>query len=153
MSGLRRRIFGGTPDESDLDSSRDVSPAPGHSSLSSMLSPNDRTDYAVVPAKKLKQLTKDTKKGKGSKRRNFWIFGLGGLFGLVLAGFFASSNGALDKLVTLAGLENMNLDSLLDVLPAGLIRDVQDLQVSHISYRTRTPTALMLTKVSLFAVS
>jgi len=111
MSELRRRIVnvfvGGDSPASTPSISRENSPSPD--------------DYRVVPAQQYKSLTKK----KGSKRRNFWIFGLGGLFGIVLAGFFASGNDMMD----LAMLRDMNLDSILDVLPAGLIKDAQDLQV------------------------
>ncbi|KAK4497868.1 hypothetical protein PRZ48_010523 [Zasmidium cellare] len=121
MSTLRRRIFGtsGRNDESS-DSSRDASPAPAPKEAGG-------DAYRVIPKEKLEKLRAGVKQ-KGSKRRNAWVFGLGGLFGVLLAGFFASSNGSLDKLVTMAGLEDMNLDSILDVLPAGLIREVRDLQ-------------------------
>lgn len=114
MSELRRRIvsvFGGGDSPASTPSiSRENSPAPD--------------DYKVVPAQQYKSLTK---KPKGTKRRNFWIFGLGGLFGIVTAGFFASSNDMMD----LAMLRDMNLDSIMDVLPAGLIKDARDLQVSR----------------------
>lgn len=132
MSDLRRRIFGvGTPD-STPSSSRDASPAPAQ---------RDDGEYKVIPKPALDKLRKEVKgvRRKGSKRRNVWIFALGGLFGIFAAGFFASNNGSLDKLVELAGIRDMNLDSVLDVLPAGLIKDVQDLQV-------RSPT----TALSLF---
>jgi hypothetical protein len=66
------------------------------------------------------------KKGK-NKRKNAWIFGLGGLFGLVVAGFFASSN----EMIDLKSLEGMNLDSILDALPASFVSSAQQLQVSR----------------------
>ena len=133
MSSLRRRIFGaGTPD-STPSASRDASPAPKQSS-------SDRNskgappaeDYKVIPATQLEELTKKGHKrgGSGRKRRNAWIFGLGGLFGLFVAGFFASSTGSLDRLVDMAGWSDLTLDSILDVLPAGLIKDIQKMQVS-----------------------
>ena len=123
MSELRRRIFGvGTPD-STPDVSRDPSPAPPRRSDGT---PDE--NYKVVAAEKLEQLRKKAHQ-KGRKRRNAWIFGLGGLFGIFIAGFFASNNGSLDRLVEVAGLQDMNLESLLDVLPTGLIRDIQDMQV------------------------
>lgn len=125
MSDLRRRIFGvGTPDSTPA-SSRDASPAPAR--------PDDETaeakDYKVIEAKELEKLHKRKHKERHSKKRNAWIFGLGGLFGILAAGMFATPEGSLDKLVELAGIKEMNLDSILDVLPAGLIADVQDLQV------------------------
>lgn len=114
MAELRRRIFG-------TSSSPAATPEPSREG-----SPAGSDDYRIIPAKKLQKLTSSSK-SKGSKRRNFWIFGLGGLFGIVVAGFFASSN---DMMMDLASLKDMNLDSLLDVLPAGLINDARDLQVS-----------------------
>ena len=119
MSDLRRRIFGvGTPD-STPSVSRDSSPAPAR--------PGDQvTDYKIVPADRLE---KTSSKHRGRKRRNAWVFGLGGLFGVLAAGFFASPTGSLDRLVDMAGWNDLNLDSILDVLPAGLIKDVQQLQV------------------------
>jgi phospholipid:diacylglycerol acyltransferase len=95
--------------------------------------------YKVVPAEKLDKLSKKVR--KGTKRRNAWIFFLGGLFGIFVAGFFASSNGSLEKLVEMAGLEDMNLDSILDVLPAGLIKEVRDLQVGLSAFLALVPYA------------
>ena len=120
MSDLRRRIFGvGTPD-STPSTSRDASPAPGGDKVG--------PEYQVIPKEKLEKLRQDVKhiKRKGTKRRNAWIFALGGAFGIFLAGFFASTNGNLERLVDMAGIRDLNV---MDVLPAGLIRDVQDLQV------------------------
>ena len=124
MSELRRRIFGVGSTETTPSSSWDASPAPGQKD-------GVGGDYKVVPKDTLDKLRKDVKavKRKGTKRRNAWIFVLGGAFGIFLAGFFATNNGSLDKLVEMAGIKEMNLDTLFDVLPAGLIKDVQDLQV------------------------
>lgn len=122
MSQLRRRIFGSASNGHDSDSSREQSPAPAPESAGGEA-------FRIVPKETLEKLKKGPK--KGSKRRSAWVFVLGGLFGLFVAGFFASSNGGLDKLVTMAGLEDMNLDTILDVLPAGLISEVRDLQVCH----------------------
>jgi phospholipid:diacylglycerol acyltransferase len=87
-------------------------------------SPDDAQDqtYRVVPVQKLHKLTKP----RGSKRRTAWIFGLGGIFGIVVAAFFAGHNEMLD----LAAFQDLNLDSIMDVLPAGLISDAKDFQVS-----------------------
>lgn len=118
MSELRRRIFGTSGDAtptSTPDESREGTPI------------GDK-DYRIVPVKKLDNLT-TSKKSKGTKRRNVWVFGLGGLFGLVLAGFFASSNEFMD----LVSMKDLNLDSIFDVLPAGLINDARDLQVRRAS--------------------
>ncbi|KAI5854083.1 LACT-domain-containing protein [Durotheca rogersii] len=60
---------------------------------------------------------------KTRKRRNTFIFLLGSLFGLIAAGFLAQTN----DLIELPEIGELSMDSLLDVLPAGLIRDMTDL--------------------------
>ena len=124
MSELRRRVLGGLGLDSSQDSSpatsREASPAPGR---------RDGGEYKVVPKKTLDKL-KEVKR-YGTKRRNAWVFALGSLFGIFVAGYFASSNGSLDSLVDMAGIRDMKLDTLFDVLPAGLIKDVQDIQVCY----------------------
>ncbi|KAJ4303237.1 phospholipid:diacylglycerol acyltransferase [Kalmusia sp. IMI 367209] len=108
MSFLRRR-FGGTKDDSSPDVSGPSTPDP------------DRpANLRVITAEKLQTL----KKGKNGKKKNFWIFGLGGMFGVMAAAFFAGSNDMID----LSSLEGVNLDSILDALPAGFLRDAQQLQ-------------------------
>ncbi|KAG6006096.1 hypothetical protein E4U21_007393 [Claviceps maximensis] len=57
------------------------------------------------------------------KRRTTFIFLLGGLCGLFAAGFFASTNDLID----LPEIGELSMDSLFDVLPAGLIKDVRDI--------------------------
>ncbi|PHH62001.1 hypothetical protein CDD82_2063 [Ophiocordyceps australis] len=57
------------------------------------------------------------------KRRNTFIFLLGGLCGLIVAGFFAKTSDLID----LPELSDLTVESLLDVLPAGLVRDIGDL--------------------------
>ena len=103
MSTLRRRIFG----ESSSEPSRDASPIKGEESR-------------LVPVSKLRKL-----KWKTSKRRNGLIFGLGGLFGLVVAAFFAQQQ----EVVNLNGLLDLNLESLLDVIPAGIVNEAKDITV------------------------
>lgn len=66
------------------------------------------------------------KERKHRKRRNTFIFFLGGLFGLVVAGFFAGKN---DLLELPEMLEGITMDSLMDVLPAGFVKDARDLAV------------------------
>jgi phospholipid:diacylglycerol acyltransferase len=114
MSFLRRRIFGATKDETDSPiESREPSPSGDKSRPSNL---------RVITAEQLHTL----KKGKGkTKRKNAWVFGLGGLFGLVVAGFFASSN----EMIDLRSLEGMNLESLYDALPASFVNSAQQLQV------------------------
>lgn len=58
-----------------------------------------------------------------TKRRNTFIFLLGSLCGIIGAGFFASSNDLID----FPEFGDLSVDSLLDVVPAGLVKDVRDL--------------------------
>lgn len=106
MSSLRRRVLGRSGDSSS-EASRDPSPAKGEA-------------VTLIPAKQLKKL-----QSKKSKRRQWLIFGLGGMFGLVVAAFFANHH----DVINLEGLVDFNLDSLLDVIPAGIIKDAKDITV------------------------
>jgi phospholipid:diacylglycerol acyltransferase len=109
MNFLRRRNVGPSPDDSPREDTPDI----------------DEDDNRVVPAKKLHGLAKQHH-SKGSKRRTAWIFGLGGIFGIVVAVLFVGHN----EMIDLVGLQDFNLDSILDVLPAGILRDAKELQVS-----------------------
>ena len=105
MSSLRRRILG---DSSSSEPSRDVSPTKGDS-------------ITLVPASQLQKLKTQSR----SKRRTTLIFGLGGLFGVFVAAFFAQQN----DVINLEGLVEFNLESLLDVIPAGIVNDAKDITV------------------------
>jgi len=114
MSSLRRRILGPSGDSpiESAEASRDPSPAKGEA-------------VTLIPAAQLKKL-----KSKKSKRRQGLIFGLGGLFGLVVAAFFADQH----DVINLEGLVDFNLDSLLDVIPAGIVKDAKDITVGFSVY-------------------
>lgn len=60
-----------------------------------------------------------------SKRRNGLIFVLGGLFGIFVALFFANQQ----EVISLDSLMDLNLDTLLDVIPQGIVRDVREFSV------------------------
>lgn len=60
-----------------------------------------------------------------SKRRNGLIFALGGLFGIFIALFFANQN----QVISLDALMDLNLDSLIDVIPQGIVKDVREFSV------------------------
>lgn len=121
---LRNRFLGGddTPDDS-----RQPSPSPAVASVK-----EKDQEYKVIPSEALHKLRSTATKAKRRRpwKRYVWTFSLGGIFAMVVAAFFTTPEGSLDKLVAFAGLEHMDLSSLLDVLPAGLIRDVNELQVS-----------------------
>lgn len=53
------------------------------------------------------------------------VFGLGGLFGILLAGFFAGRN----DFIEFPEFGGVSMDSLMDVLPAGFMREARDLSV------------------------
>lgn len=83
----------------------------------------------MVPVSKLKKLTTTRK----SKRKSWLIFGLGGLFGLIVAVFFANQQ----EVIKLESLLDVNLDSLMDVIPAGIVNDARDLSVRISVYSDR----------------
>lgn len=112
MSFLRRRFGGAAGTDSPSDLSREPSPTPDDKRPSNL---------RVVTAERLQTLTK----GKHGKRKNLWVFGLGGIFGLLVAAFFATSSDMID----LKSLENVNLESLMEALPANFVRSAQQLQV------------------------
>ena len=105
MSTLRRRFLG----DSYISTKplRDPSPAKGE-------------PVTLVSKSHLKEL-----KGKRGKRWQLSIFVLGGLFGLVVAAFFASQH----DVINLEGLVDFNMESLLDVIPAGIVKDAKDITV------------------------
>lgn len=107
MSILRRRFLGDS--SSSAEPSREPSPAKGE-------------PVTLVSKSHLKEL-----KRKRSKRWQFSIFGLGGLFGLVIAAFFANQH----DVINLEGLVDFNIESLLDVIPAGIIKDAKDITVCY----------------------
>ncbi|SLM37034.1 phospholipid:diacylglycerol acyltransferase [Lasallia pustulata] len=102
MSFLRRRILR----QSTRDVSYDAIPERGE-------------EVRLVPVSKLKKLSD----GHKSKRRNGFVFGLGGLFGLIVAAFFANQH----DVISFEGIMDLNLESVFDVIPAGIIRDAKEL--------------------------
>lgn len=106
-SFLRRRVFG----DAKKDESRNREDTPVKAE-----------EVRLAPVSKI---ITETTKPKSRKRRNGFIFALGGLFGLVAAGVFAGRNDLIDF------PDEFSMDGLLDVLPASLIKDARDLQVSY----------------------
>lgn len=82
-----------------------------------------REESPVKPGGKVKIVHHQERR---RKRKSTAIFLLGSLFGIIAAGFFAQSN----DLIELPGIGELNMGSLFDVLPAGLVRDMRDLVVS-----------------------
>lgn len=113
-SALRRRRALPSDTPSDSPTPRDGSPAPDTPG-----EPEDDEKITVIHQHK-----------KARKRRTTAIFLLGSLFGIVVAGFFASSS----DLINLPDIGELSMDSLFDVLPAGLVKDMRDLVVSGHTY-------------------
>ncbi|KAI1458547.1 LACT-domain-containing protein [Annulohypoxylon moriforme] len=90
-------------------------------SESSSQAPTPRDESPVKPGDKVKII--HDHKPKTRKRRNTFIFLLGIVFGLVGAGFLAKNN----DLIELPEIGELSMDSFLDVLPAGLVKDMRDL--------------------------
>ncbi|KAA8646099.1 hypothetical protein EYZ11_003740 [Aspergillus tanneri] len=57
-----------------------------------------------------------------SKRRNGLIFALGGIFGILVAVLFANQQ----DVISLDSLMDLNLESLMDVIPQGILKDVRE---------------------------
>ncbi|KAI9816573.1 MAG: hypothetical protein M1827_001705 [Pycnora praestabilis] len=108
MSFLRRRIFG----EISSEPSRESTPERGE-------------ELQLVPKAKLKALKALPHKGR--KRRNGFVFILGGIFGLMVAAFFANQS----DVINFDAFTDLNIDALIDVIPAGIIRDAKDLTQSE----------------------
>ena len=123
MSFLRRR-FGGNEKNDDTPS-----PEPSRSPTPDV-GPGRPSNLRVITAEKLHTLKKGAT-GKNGKRKNFWIFALGGVAGLLAAAFFAGSN----EMIDLSSLEGYNLENILDALPAGFLSEARELQVRPTFYK------------------
>jgi phospholipid:diacylglycerol acyltransferase len=113
---LRQRIPGLT--SPSTDTSREPSPIRAEevklAPVSKIKTPSDE--------KKIKAQHKDK---KHKKRRNGLVFGLGGLFGIVVAGFFAGKS----DLINIPEFSDLSMDAFMDVLPAGFVKEARDLAV------------------------
>lgn len=88
------------------------------------------SDLDWLKKEKIDGQRKSSGVGKGgNKRRNVWIFTLGGIFGLLIAGLVAKRSDMID----LSVLGGSHFESLLEVLPAALVRDAKELQVWGLS--------------------
>ena len=104
MSSLRKRFLGDSSVETSLEPSRVVPPEKDNS-------------QPTIKVQKVKP--------RKRKRQYGFIFGLGGLFGLLAAAFLASNNDAIH----FEGLLDLNLDTLLDVVPSSVIKDAREITV------------------------
>ncbi|KJK84170.1 hypothetical protein H634G_00533 [Metarhizium anisopliae BRIP 53293] len=84
-------------------------------------SPTRKDSPAIEPTAHIHVVEKAPRATR--KRRNTFIFLLGGICGLLAAGFFAKTNDLID----FPEIGELSMDSFFDVLPAGLIKDMRDL--------------------------
>jgi len=97
-------------------------------------SPVKSEEVRLAPVSKIKtpddedKIHAQHKNKKHRKRRNGLVFGLGGLFGIVVAGFFAGKSDLID----FPEFSELSVDSIMDVLPAGFVREARDLAVCSV---------------------
>lgn len=92
--------------------------------ITSKSSTEPSAEPSAEPSRKRTPAHHVQKHKSGGKRRTAWIFFLGGIFGIAVAAFFVGNNNMLD----IAALSDLNLDSLFEVLPVGLVNDAKELQ-------------------------
>lgn len=115
-STLRRRAVGAdTPSDSPRTSSRATQQDDDGTQLDES-QPESGDNVKII---------QHTHKKETRKRRTTFIFLLGSLFGIIAAGFLAKSNDLID----FPEFGDLSMDSLMDVLPAGLVKDMSDLVV------------------------
>ncbi|KAH6677157.1 lecithin,cholesterol acyltransferase /Acyl-ceramide synthase [Halenospora varia] len=106
-SFLRRRIL---RDSTPTESSRESAPPKAE-------------EVRLAPVSNIIDSASSKAPKKSSKRRNGFVFFLGGLFGIVAAGFFAGQSDLID----FPELGDLSMDSLMDILPASFVQDARDL--------------------------
>lgn len=97
-------------------------------SLSAETSDNSE-ELTLVPKSAIKNLTIHTKP-KGRKRRSGFVFFLGGIFGILVAGFFAQKNDLFEMPEFADLIADLNINGLMEVLPAGFLQEARELKVS-----------------------
>lgn len=102
----------------------DTSSSDGNKQNSKSQTEEDRL-RAEFDGAKVKQLVIQPQ--RRSKRRNGLIFALGGLFGIFIAVFFANQQ----EVISLESLLDLNLDTLIDVIPQGIMRDAKEFSVLY----------------------
>ncbi|RYP30076.1 hypothetical protein DL767_006427 [Monosporascus sp. MG133] len=119
-STLRRRVLNVGADDTPSDSSTPTTPT------TPTPAPTLHGDSPANPEEKVK-IIHHRHPPTTRKRRSTFIFLLGSLFGLIAAGFLAQSN----DLIELPEIGELSMDSLLDVLPAGLAKDMRDFVIGE----------------------
>lgn len=83
-------------------------------------SPGNGESVTLIPTAKLNSLKRERK-----KRKNGLIFTLGGLFGLITAAFLANRH----DVINLEGIVDLNLESFIDVIPSGIVKEAKEITV------------------------
>ncbi|KFY47513.1 hypothetical protein V496_10604 [Pseudogymnoascus sp. VKM F-4515 (FW-2607)] len=84
-------------------------------------------ELTLVPKSAIKNLTKHTTP-KGRKRRGGFVFFLGGIFGILVAGFFAQKNELFEMPEFADMISDLNIAGLMEVLPAGFLQEARELK-------------------------
>lgn len=124
MSDLRRRAVKEPPrDENNDDTKADVQVESETEKQTHHKTEQNEDDEkpTLSPIVRLKRYITSPR----GKRRSSFVFLLGGLFGIFIALFFANHN----EVISLDALMDLNLDSLIDVIPTGILRDAKEFTV------------------------
>src|SRR5690349_7031791 len=98
----------------------------GDEKISQIADVRDNSEKAKLVSTPNLQKPTENGKAKGRKRRTGFIFFLGGLFGIIVAGFFAQKNELFELPEFADLLSDLSLDSLMDVLPAGFLQEARE---------------------------
>lgn len=124
MSNIRRRAVNQAHQGDDNNNGQPIPTQQDAAGIASA-TPTADVDTDEKPSlSPLVRLKRYLAKPRG-KRRHSFVFMLGGLFGIFVAVFFANQN----EVISLDALMDLNLDSLIDVMPQGILRDAKEFTV------------------------
>lgn len=121
-SSVRKRAAKDGAQSGTSAASEDAKAAPAESS-------GNPEELTLVPKSAVHKHTKHHNP-KGRKRRGGFVFFLGGIFGILVAGFFAQKNDLFEMPEFADLISDLNIDSLMEVLPAGFLQEARELKVS-----------------------
>jgi phospholipid:diacylglycerol acyltransferase len=121
MPDLRRRAGRRSGTDNNNGNNTKATPTQAEPENKELQLDADKAPSLLAPLAKLKN---SLGKPRG-KRRHSFVFLLGGLFGIFVALFFANQN----EVISLDALLDLNLDSLIDVMPSGLLSDAKEFTV------------------------
>lgn len=132
MADLRRRAVNRAPrhknglqdHDTSAQENRDVVSTTSKDSNGSSNEKDKRKSGAKSSPGTIAKLKRYIFKPRG-KRKHSFVFLMGGLFGIFVALFFANQN----EVISLDALMDLNLDSLIDVMPTGILSDAREFTV------------------------